>query len=131
MIARKREDDGNLGLPLLLLVDADSPGLEKQAIPIAVQGADKQWQLFFDDVEVPADRLIGESENAGLKAAFDGLNPERIMGASISNGTGRRALALRGRLRARARGLEARRSARTRGSRTRWRRRRSSSSWRG
>src|SRR5688572_24379781 len=94
VIARKRDDEGNLGLPLLLLVDVDSPGLEKQMIPMAVRGADRQWQLFFDDVEVAADRLIGESEEVGLKAAFDGLNPERIMGASLSNGTGRRALEL-------------------------------------
>jgi alkylation response protein AidB-like acyl-CoA dehydrogenase len=94
VIARKREEDGSLGLPLLLIVDVDSPGLEKQSIPMAVRGADRQWQLYFDDVDVPADRLIGESEEVGLKAAFDGLNPERIMGASLSNGTGRRALAL-------------------------------------
>jgi len=94
VIARKREDDGSLGLPLLMLVDVDSPGLEKQFIPVAVKASDKQWQLFFDGVEVPADRVVGESETAGLKAAFDGLNPERIMGASISNGVGRRALEL-------------------------------------
>jgi alkylation response protein AidB-like acyl-CoA dehydrogenase len=94
VIARKREEDGNLGLPLLLIVDVDSPGLEKQAIPMAVRGADRQWQLYFDDVEVPVDRLVGESEEVGLKAAFDGLNPERIMGAALSNGVGRRALDL-------------------------------------
>jgi alkylation response protein AidB-like acyl-CoA dehydrogenase len=94
VIARKREDDGSLGLPLLMLVDVDSPGLEKQFIPVAVKASDKQWQLFFDNVEVPADRVVGESETAGLKAAFDGLNPERIMGASISNGVARRALKL-------------------------------------
>jgi alkylation response protein AidB-like acyl-CoA dehydrogenase len=92
VIARKREADGTLGLPLLMIVDVDSPGLEKQHIPVAVRASDKQWTLFFDDVEVPADRVIGESETAGLKAAFDGLNPERIMGASVSNGVGRRAL---------------------------------------
>ena len=92
VIARKREADGTLGLPLLMLVDTDSPGLDKQFIPVAVKASDKQWTLFFDDVEVPADRVVGESETAGLKAAFDGLNPERIMGASVSNGVGRRAL---------------------------------------
>ncbi len=53
VIARKREDDGSLGLPLLMLVDVDSPGLEKQFIPVAVKASDKQWQLFFDGVEVP------------------------------------------------------------------------------
>ena len=105
VIARKREDDGSLGLPLLMLVDVDSPGLEKQFIPVAVKASDKQWQLFFDGVEVPANRVVGESETAGLKAAFDGLNPERIMGASISNGVGRRALAARLGLRERAQGL--------------------------
>ena len=94
VVARKREEDGSLGLPLLMLVDVDSPGLEKQFIPVALRASDKQWQLFFDNVEVPADRVIGESESAGLSAAFDGLNPERIMGAALANGIGRRALQL-------------------------------------
>jgi alkylation response protein AidB-like acyl-CoA dehydrogenase len=94
VVARKREDDGSLGLPLLMLVDTDAPGLERTFIPVAVRASDKQWQLYFDDVEVPADRVVGESETAGLKAAFDGLNPERIMGAAVANGVGRRALDL-------------------------------------
>ncbi|MDQ2675406.1 MAG: acyl-CoA dehydrogenase, partial [Actinomycetota bacterium] len=94
VVARKREADGSLSLPLLMLVDVDSPGLEKQFIPVALRASDKQWQLFFDNVEVPADRVIGESETAGLSAAFDGLNPERIMGAALANGIGRRALEL-------------------------------------
>jgi alkylation response protein AidB-like acyl-CoA dehydrogenase len=93
VVARFRDDDGNLGLPLLLIVDADAPGLERQHIPTALRAPDKQWQLFFDDVEVPAERLIG-SETGGLKAAFDGLNPERIMGAAVCNGAARRALDL-------------------------------------
>jgi alkylation response protein AidB-like acyl-CoA dehydrogenase len=92
VVARRREPDGSLGLPLLMLVDTDAPGLSKQFIPVAVRASDKQWQLYFDDVEVPAGRVIGESETAGLAAAFDGLNPERIMGAAVANGVGRRAL---------------------------------------
>ena len=91
VVARQRHEDGNLGLPLLFVVDVDAPGLERQHIPTALRAPDKQWQLFFDDVEVPADRLVG-SETAGLKAVFDGLNPERIMGAAIALGAGRRAL---------------------------------------
>ena len=93
VVARMRMDDGNLGLPLPLIVDVDAPGLEKQQIPMALRAPDKQWTLFFDDVEVQADRLIG-GETGGLGALFDGLNPERIMGASISCGAGRRALAM-------------------------------------
>ena len=91
VVARARDADGNLGLPLLLIVDSDAPGLERQHIPTALRAPDRQWQLFFDDVEVPAERLIG-SETGGLKAAFDGLNPERIMGAAVCNGGARRAL---------------------------------------
>jgi alkylation response protein AidB-like acyl-CoA dehydrogenase len=91
VVARKREDDGTLSLPLLFLVDTDAPGLERQLIPTVEPGANHQWALYFDDVEVPAERLVG-SETAGLKAAFDGLNPERIMGAAVCNGAARRAL---------------------------------------
>src|SRR5215217_5045948 len=93
VVARKREQDGSMGLPLLAIVDTDAPGLEKQLIPTVEPGANRQWQLFLDQVEVDKDRLIG-GENAGLKAAFDGLNPERIMGAAVCNGTARRALKL-------------------------------------
>jgi alkylation response protein AidB-like acyl-CoA dehydrogenase len=91
VVTRARDDDGNLGLPLLFIVDSDAPGLTRQHIPTALRQPDKQWTLFFDDVEVPADRLVG-SETGGLKAAFDGLNPERIMGAAVACGAGRRAL---------------------------------------
>ena len=93
VVTRARDDDGNLGLPLLFIVDSDAPGLERQHIPTALRAPDKQWTLFFDDVEVTADRLVG-AETGGLKAAFDGLNPERIMGAAVACGAGRRALAM-------------------------------------
>src|SRR3954470_5002737 len=92
VVARVREPDGSMGLPLLLIVDSDAPGLERQHIPPALPPSDKQWQLFFDDVEVDADRLVGGNETAGLKAVFDGLNPERIMGAAVCTGGSRRAL---------------------------------------
>jgi alkylation response protein AidB-like acyl-CoA dehydrogenase len=93
VVVRKREVDRSLSVPMLAIVDADAPGIEKQLIPTVEPGANKQWQLFFDEVEVDADRVIG-GETAGLKAAFDGLNPERIMGAAVCNGTARRALKL-------------------------------------
>jgi hypothetical protein len=93
VVTRARDDDGNLGLPLLFLVDSDAPGLHRQHIPTALRSADRQWTLTFDDVEVGPDRLIG-SETAGLKAVFDGLNPERIMGAAVACGVAVRALDL-------------------------------------
>lgn len=75
----------------LLVVDTDSPGLERSLIPMEIRIPEKQFTLYFDDVVVPADRLLGE-EGDGLRQVFYGLNPERITGATISCGIGRYAL---------------------------------------
>jgi alkylation response protein AidB-like acyl-CoA dehydrogenase len=93
VVARTGENrESGRGLLSLFIVDVDAPGLERQEVPTAPRNADKQWQLFFDDVEVGADRLVG-TEHQGLAVVFDGLNPERIMTASLALGAGRRALA--------------------------------------
>jgi alkylation response protein AidB-like acyl-CoA dehydrogenase len=76
----------------LFLVDTDSAGLTWQRIPMTLQTPDAQFAVFFDDVEVGADRLVGQ-EGRGLRAAFDGLNPERVIIASICAGIGRYAMA--------------------------------------
>src|SRR6185295_14890551 len=47
--------------------------------------------LFFDDVHVSCDRLVG-GEGDGLRQVFAGLNPERITGAAFGNGIARYAL---------------------------------------
>jgi alkylation response protein AidB-like acyl-CoA dehydrogenase len=91
VVARTRNPDGSLGLPSLCIVDVDAPGLSRDRIPMPYLGPDYQWQLFFDDVELEEERLIG-GENGGLGPIFDGLNPERIMGAAIACGAGGRAL---------------------------------------
>jgi alkylation response protein AidB-like acyl-CoA dehydrogenase len=91
VVARSRMADGSLGLPSLAIVDVDTPGFTRDQIPMPYLGPDKQWTLFFDDVELEEERLIG-GEGGGLGPVFDGLNPERIMGAAIACGAGRRAL---------------------------------------
>ena len=75
----------------LLVIDTDAPGLERTLIPVEINAPEKQFTLFFDDVEVPADRLVGD-EGDGLRQVFYGLNPERITGATICNGIARYAL---------------------------------------
>jgi alkylation response protein AidB-like acyl-CoA dehydrogenase len=75
----------------LFVVDTDAPGLERTLIPVEISAPEKQYTLFFDNVEVPADRLLGE-EGEGLRQVFVGLNPERIMSATICTGIGRYAL---------------------------------------
>ncbi len=91
VVARSRLPHGGLGLPSLCLVDVDAPGFTRDAIPMPYLGPDRQWTLFFDDVELEEERVIG-GEGGGLGPVFDGLNPERIMGAAIACGAGRRAL---------------------------------------
>ncbi len=92
VVARGRNEDGSLGLPSLAIVDVDVPGFQRDEIPMPHLGPDKQWTLFFDDVEIEEERLIG-GYNGGLGPVFDGLNPERIMGASMATGIGRYAIA--------------------------------------
>ena len=64
------------------------------ATPIEVEivAPETQFTVWFDDVEVSCDRLIG-GEGAGLRALFSGLNPERILSAALLNGIARYALA--------------------------------------
>jgi alkylation response protein AidB-like acyl-CoA dehydrogenase len=76
----------------LFVVDTNAPGLHKTVIPVDIVAPERQFTLFFDDVEVGPDTLIG-AEGDGLRQVFSGLNPERITGASISAGIGRYALA--------------------------------------
>jgi acyl-CoA dehydrogenase len=45
-------------------------------------------QLFFDNLEVPAENLIGE-ENSGFHYILDGMNAERILIAAECLGDGR------------------------------------------
>lgn len=91
VIARLRGPDGTLGMPVLAVMDVDAPGFSREVIPMPYIGPDKQWTLFFEDVELQPDQLIG-GESGGLGAVFDGLNPERIIAAAVSVGAGRRAL---------------------------------------
>jgi alkylation response protein AidB-like acyl-CoA dehydrogenase len=77
--------------PALFVVPTDSKGLEWQHIPMDFHAPEKQFSLFIDDVRLPSDALVGD-EDAGLWQLFAGLNPERIMGAALSNGMARYAL---------------------------------------
>ncbi len=77
--------------PVLFAVPTDAPGFEYRPIEMDIAITDKQFLLFLDDVRLPADALIGE-EDAAIAQLFAGLNPERIMAASLSIGTARYAL---------------------------------------
>jgi alkylation response protein AidB-like acyl-CoA dehydrogenase len=85
------ESDTGRGTLSLFVVDTDAPGLERALIPTEISAPEKQYTLFFDNVEVSADRMLGDQDE-GLRQVFVGLNPERIMSATICTGIGRYAL---------------------------------------
>jgi alkylation response protein AidB-like acyl-CoA dehydrogenase len=78
--------------PALFLVPTDAPGLSATKLDMEIVSPENQFQLFLDDVHVPADALIGEDPGAGLPALFAGLNPERITVAAMACGIARYAL---------------------------------------
>jgi alkylation response protein AidB-like acyl-CoA dehydrogenase len=77
--------------PCLFVVPTDAEGFEFTAIPMEIISPENQFQVFIDDVRLPADALVGD-EDGGLVQLFAGLNPERIMAASFSLGLARYAL---------------------------------------
>ena len=88
-----RTEDAKTGKlkPCLFVVPTDSAGFEYTAIPMEIVSPELQFQVFIDDVRLPADALVGD-EDGGLVQLFAGLNPERIMAASFSTGLARYAL---------------------------------------
>lgn len=91
VVARTEElKTGNLR-PALFIVPTDAPGLSFTRIPMELVMPESQFQVFFDEVRLPADALVGQ-EDAAIAQLFAGLNPERIMGAASAVGMGRLAL---------------------------------------
>jgi alkylation response protein AidB-like acyl-CoA dehydrogenase len=86
------EEGSGRGRLSLFIVDVDAPGLERTPIELQMSAPERQFFLFFDDVKVDGDRLLG-TEGDGLRQVFHGLNPERIIGAAAGNGIARFALA--------------------------------------
>ena len=75
----------------LFIVDLKAKGLQKQYIPVSIPAPETQWQLFFDDVDLGPDDIVGEIDK-GFGILFKSLNPERILVGSICCGLGRYAL---------------------------------------
>jgi alkylation response protein AidB-like acyl-CoA dehydrogenase len=76
----------------LFVVPKNTPGLVFQPLETALVNPDRQFTVFFDDVKVGPEALIG-AQGRGLRQVFAGLNPERILASSLSNGIGRYAIA--------------------------------------
>ena len=90
---REEVDKRTRGISMILvdLADAYADGLEIERIPKTASRAVHSYQLYFDDVHVPARNLIGE-EGEGFYQVLDGLNEERLVIAAECLGLGETAL---------------------------------------
>jgi acyl-CoA dehydrogenase len=81
---KKRTD----GLSVLLIDMRDAAGKGLTIRPIRTMMNHATTELFFDDLEVPIETLVGE-EGRGFRYLIDGLNAERILIAAECIGDGR------------------------------------------
>jgi acyl-CoA dehydrogenase len=75
----------------LFYVDFDREKIQATPIPKMGRKAIESNAVFIDDLEVPADALVGE-EGMGFYYLLEGLNPERVLIGAEAVGLGRAAL---------------------------------------
>jgi len=75
----------------LFVVDMKAKGVSMTQLGMGVVLPENQFQLFFDEVELTEDDIIGTVGN-GFEILFESLNPERIVVSSMCVGIGRLAL---------------------------------------
>ena len=76
----------------LAVVPLPCEGLSHHAVRMSAPFFEDQWHVFYDDVRVADDAVLGEPGKGG-RVLFDGLNPERLIVASQAIGVGRWSLA--------------------------------------
>ena len=84
-IAEVKHKSEGMSLFIVNLRDAMQGGLTLRAIPNMVNHETNE--LFFDNVEIPAENLVG-AEGSGFKYILDGLNAERALIAAECVGDG-------------------------------------------
>lgn len=81
-IAKVDTPDGGTALACLL-IDADAPGVTLgKPIKTLHRGCAVESEIFYEDVRVPAERLLGGGVGNGFKQAMSVINPMRIASAS-------------------------------------------------
>jgi acyl-CoA dehydrogenase len=71
----------------LFILDTKAKGVTATPLRLLSNMPEHQFTLYFDDVEIPAEDLIGQ-EGKGLKQMFSALNPERLVVSAQALGMG-------------------------------------------
>jgi alkylation response protein AidB-like acyl-CoA dehydrogenase len=77
----------------LVIVDPRAEGVTMRRMDIAMPAPERQFDVWFDDVHVAPDCVIGDAAEA-FRYLFTVLNPERLLSAATQVGIGERALGL-------------------------------------
>ena len=85
---REEVDRPSKGLSVLLVDMRDAVGNGLTIRPIRTMLNHSSTELFFDDLKIPIENLIGQ-EGDGFKYIMDGMNAERILIAAECIGDGR------------------------------------------
>ena len=75
----------------MLIVDTKAKGIEMQPIDVSIKIPELQYQVFFDDVDIGPENILGEV-GKGFNILFESLNPERIILSAVCNGLARYAM---------------------------------------
>ena len=75
----------------LFAIDAKTPGITMHPLNIEWHAPERQFVVYFDDVVVPQESLIG-GEGAGARTMFEALNAERVVISAWTLGLGELAL---------------------------------------
>lgn len=92
MVVVARTNDGPVADVSLFVLDLPADGLTLQKLNIDMHAPERQYVVYFDDVEVPESARLGP-EGGGKEVLFHALNPERFMIAAWAIGLGNLAIA--------------------------------------
>ncbi len=88
VVARTSGEPGSLGGISVLAVDGDTRGLTRRSMDKLGMHPSELGELHFEDVIVPAERLVGEVDK-GFRQCLPVLSQGRIYGATLALGLGR------------------------------------------
>jgi alkylation response protein AidB-like acyl-CoA dehydrogenase len=88
VFGRSPGEEGTAPQFTTVLVDPDSPGIEREELPMRWREGARQFQLTFNDVETPADELVG-AEGQGLLTLWPFTHIERLLSAALATGNAR------------------------------------------
>jgi alkylation response protein AidB-like acyl-CoA dehydrogenase len=101
VFGRAPSEDGAQPQFTTVLVDPNASGIERVELPMRWREGVRQFQLTFNEVETPADELVG-AEGQGLLALWPFTHSERLLTSALALGNAKYCLS-RGLARARER----------------------------